>query len=84
VGFEPTNNGFAIRSPNQASHYNKRSYESGDKNLTENLALLVQKFPDLARIIKIWPDLSEHIRTAILTLAQVDTSAGNTKSEYPS
>ena len=70
MGFDSTNNGFAIGTPNQASHCNKSSYESGGKNLAENLAFLLQKFPDLARIIEFWPDLPEAIRTGILAMVR--------------
>ena len=41
------------------------------KNLAENLAFLLQKFPDLVRIIEFWPELPEPVKAGILAMVQV-------------
>ncbi len=43
--------------------------ETQKENLAQNLAFLVQKHPDLAEIVQVWPDLPEHIKAAIKALA---------------
>jgi hypothetical protein len=36
--------------------------------LAENLAQIVEKHPELAKLIKAWPELPEHIKAAIKAL----------------
>ncbi len=70
VGLEPTTHGLKGRcSPSLNSTENK-TYKSDDNNLAENLALLVQKFPDLVRIIEAWPDLSKPVKAGVLAMVQ--------------
>jgi hypothetical protein len=40
------------------------------------LALLAEKDPDLALIIKHWPELPEHIKAAIKALVQTNIKEG--------
>ena len=49
---------------------NKALTETGQCDLARNLALLVQKHPDLEQILSAWPGLPEHIKTAIMALVQ--------------
>ena len=48
--------------------------DSVDSITAKSPAKVLQKFPELARIIEVWPALPAHIRTAILTLAQPSES----------
>jgi hypothetical protein len=51
-----------------------------NKELTENqkpvlsigLDTIVQKYPELVKLIQTWPNLSEHIKTAIKALIQTN------------
>ena len=46
--------------------------QSERDDLARCLALLAQKWPDLAEIIEAWPDLPEHIKAAIKALIRVE------------
>jgi len=48
--------------------------------LAQNLALLVQEYPDLERIISAWPELSEPVKAGILAMVQ---AAGKPKGTIP-
>ena len=50
--------------------YNKEVTNSEQQDLARNLALLVQEYPDLIRIVERWPGLSEETRRQIITLVQ--------------
>jgi hypothetical protein len=41
-----------------------------EADLSENLSQIAQKHPDLAEIVKVWPELPEHIKAAINALVQ--------------
>jgi len=41
--------------------------------LAENLALLVQKYPDLIMLIEAWETLSEPVKAGILAMVQAAT-----------
>jgi hypothetical protein len=79
AGFEPANNGFANRRPQNVSlrkdsHLQeaetsayKAAYKENPKtgeNQPENLP------PDLAEIVAVWPELPEHIKEAIRALVR--------------
>ncbi len=53
---------------------NKELTESDPSDLAENLALVAEKHPELAKIIEAWPDLPSAIRSAIMAI--VRTSKG--------
>ncbi len=63
IGFEPT-------SDNQQHTENKALTENSIPVLATSLDKLLQKDPDLASVIKAWPELPEHIKAAIKTLVQ--------------
>jgi hypothetical protein len=46
--------------------------------LASCLALLAQKYPDLALVVKAWPNLPDETKTAILALAQPTFTRGKT------
>ena len=48
----------------------------GETVLASCLAQIVQKYPDLARLIEAWPDLPEHIKAAIKALVQTHNKGG--------
>jgi hypothetical protein len=62
-GFEP------LKQKSQAV-YNKEVTESNKPVLSTSLDKILQKHSDLAQLIKTWPALPEHIKTAIKALIQ--------------
>jgi len=71
VGVEPTNNGFANRHLNQDKPLqNQHLHENSKNDLAEFLALLKEKDPDLALVVKAWPNLPEHIKAAVKALVR--------------
>jgi hypothetical protein len=51
--------------------------------LASCLALLAEKYPDLAAVVEVWPNLPENIKTAIKALVEIQPlpngSNGRTK-----
>jgi hypothetical protein len=63
-GFEPLNE-------NQQTVDNEALTENQNLNLSTSLDKVLQKYPEIASLIQAWPNLPEHIKAAIKTLAQV-------------
>jgi hypothetical protein len=76
-GLEPSRSyDQGILSPSIKNHNQLKNQALTDNDqidLARNLALLLQKFPELARIIEVWPGLPEHIKAAIKALIQTIT-----------
>jgi hypothetical protein len=71
VGFEPTHNGFANRPPDSLTNHNQSTCDFQQKNLASCLALLAEKYPDLALVVEHWPNLPEHIKAAVKALVEI-------------
>jgi hypothetical protein len=72
VGLEPTSN---IQQPID----NKQLTKNENSVLSTSLDKFVQEYPDLAELVKVWPELPEHIKRAIQILIQ--THKRRTKNE---
>ncbi|MHB1157135.1 MAG: hypothetical protein ACYC26_09885 [Phycisphaerales bacterium] len=84
MGFEPTDNGFAIRSKKTANQFNTVVYENSNSKLgvklgaalaeqaafTRQLADLLTDHPDLADVLTAWPTLPDAMRRGILAMIQ--------------
>jgi hypothetical protein len=55
---------------------NKTVAETSKTDLASYLAQIAQKHPDLAEIVKVWPELPEHIKQAIKTLVEAHKGKG--------
>jgi hypothetical protein len=62
-GFEPLNN-------NSKATVNKRLTKNINPVLATSLDKTLQKYPDLAQLVKAWPELPEHTKASIKTLIQ--------------
>jgi hypothetical protein len=62
-GFEPLNN-------NSKALVNKQLTENSNPVLSTSLDKTLQKYPDLAQLVKVWSELPEHTKTAIKALVQ--------------
>ncbi len=69
VGFEPTNNGFAIRPPQSGTKEQAETYEHTPDGLGALLDAL-QESPGLAAVVTAWPTLPEPMRAAILAVVE--------------
>jgi len=47
---------------------NQSLTKTEENNLARYLALLLQKYPEIVQIVKVWPDLPEVIRVGILAM----------------
>jgi len=54
------------------AHYAKRA-PNPLSSLAQNLALLLQKYPDLAGLIEAWPELPEPVKAGILAMIEAST-----------
>ena len=61
VGLEPT-------TENQQALDNKTLTENENPVLSTGLDKILQKYPELAQLVEVWPNLPEHIKTAIKAL----------------
>lgn len=57
------------RCSDSVSHSSTDTYKDAEMNLASCLAQIVEKHPELARLIEAWPTLSETVRRQILRLA---------------
>ena len=79
MGFEPTNIGFANRSPKNISPDNKETYGNSKTRLTAQLTAdgapkaenTPEIDPDLKAIISAWDSLPAHIKQTIKTVAGI-------------
>jgi len=62
-GFEPLNE-------NQQTADNKTLTENQNPVLSTGLDKILQKYPELAQLVEVWPKLPEHIKAAIKTLVE--------------
>src|SRR5256885_203710 len=69
--------GFENRNEPPSNNDPTESYESDSETLACFLALLAQKWPDLAELVTAWPDLPEALRAGIT--AMVRSSAKGAK-----
>ena len=67
VGLEPT-------SGIQQAVDNKQLTENSNPVLSTSLDKTLQKYPDLAQLIKVWPELPEHTKKAIEALVQTHSN----------
>jgi hypothetical protein len=68
VGIPPR--GLEPLEANQESIINKGLVKSQEPVLSTSLDILLQKYPELGRIITAWPELSEQDRKAILDIVK--------------
>jgi len=69
-GLEPPRHGFSVHCEGKLTPCQSNTSEPRQKNLAENLALLLQEHSDLAGLARAWPSLSEHIKQAIKALVE--------------
>ena len=70
MGFEPTNNGFAIRLSDDTTVAGKGTSENSQNDFVKTLAILAQKQPELAQVIEAWDNLPTASKTAIMALVK--------------
>ncbi len=68
MGFEPMNNGFAIRHPSRITPDENATYNNTENHSAPDSALCAQNEPDLAIVTAVWSGLPESARAAILAI----------------
>ena len=74
MGFEPTNDGFAIRSPDSVSHSATSSCEHNAEALTGPLAETIRNDADLRAVVDAWPTLPDAVKVGILAMVRASRS----------
>ena len=70
VGIGPTTYGLKDRCSENVSAPNKELTKNENPVFDTSLDNLLQKYPDLAAVVKAWPNLPEHIKAAIKALIE--------------
>ncbi len=68
MGFEPMNNGFAIRPSGSVTNQETETCETSTNHLGALLGALRAESPDLATVVEAWPKLPETVRAGILAM----------------
>jgi hypothetical protein len=68
VGFEPTNNGFAIRRRVSQTPNKQSNSEHDADSWASGWASLVEKHPELAALVTAWPKLPAAVRAGIIAM----------------
>ncbi len=74
MGFEPMNNGFAIRSPDGVTPVDINTCGDRHKRLGDLLGALRVENPDLALVIDRWADLPAAVRAGIIAMVKTTGS----------
>jgi hypothetical protein len=72
--------GFELLSGNSKVSLNKEFTENAIPVLSSSLGKILQKYPDLRQLVKVWPNLPENVKTTIKSLEQTYTK--NQKAIY--
>ena len=72
-GFEPPNNGFAIRDRAESDLDEATTYDGRDGSVSSNVSSQMQEDPQLAALVAAWPTLPVHIREAVRALVHSAT-----------
>ena len=75
--------GLENRSAQSSSSDPTDSYKSDRKNLACFLALLAQKWPDLAALVMAWPDLPVALRLGISAMVNAARQQNKVDAEEP-
>ena len=80
-GIEPPTHGFSVRCRKNITADKRKTCEIPKEQLTpksQNQAKIdTQKLPaDLAKVVAAWPEVPEHIKTAIKSLLQIHIQGG--------
>ena len=76
MGFEPTDNGFAIHSDRDVSTANAESCESCPATLAPDLRFDPEEHPDLAAVVEAWADLPAALRAGIVAMVLATGNGG--------
>ena len=67
-------NGLANRRASSVSSGESSTCDSADSDLASYLALLTEKSPDLAPVVRAWPDLPEAVKAGIPAMVRANTA----------
>ncbi len=81
VGFEPTTNGFAIRTATPAKAAEKAICRAVTGRLGATLGALRADWPELATVVEAWPELSEPLRAGVVALVRAATDPFTARSD---